>query len=543
MHAAIAKGLMKLGTDVLFGLTGSGNLFIAGSFVEQGGGRFVRAAHEAGAVQMAQGYAKVSGRLAVVTVSMGPGLTNTLTGLVEGTRGRTPVLVMATDAPTEEKFHWQAIDQAPLVMATGAGFELMRSARTAMRDLARAAQRAVTESRPIVLDIPRNLLHETVEDSIAVPRYPLAQATRPAPELVEEAVGVIAGSQRPLIVAGRGAIQSRKLLLQLAERLGAPVATTLKAKGLFAGSPSDIGIFGTLSTELASSVIARADCVLVFGATLNYRTTMGGDLVANKRIVQIDRDASAIGATRAVDVGIVADCGHAAGEILSLCDAAELGTSRFIDAVHGADAMGEQQPGHGSRSDAEGAHGLDAPGMMSFLNVSLAGTRTVVTDGGNFALAAWKHLDVADPTRFVTTTDFGAIGSGMGNAIGAACAFPDTPTLLITGDGGFMLGGIAEFNTAVRHRLDLIAVVCNNGSYGPEYHELANRGLDTSVSMFDWPEFADVARALGGSGVTVRTEADFARASAAISSRDRPLLLDVRLDPARDDSTPSASAT
>jgi acetolactate synthase I/II/III large subunit len=162
MHAAIATGLRELGTEVLFGLTGSGNLFIADSFLECGDGRFVRAAHEAGAVQMAQGYAKVSNRLGVVTVSMGPGLTNSLTGLVEGTRGWTRVLVVATEAAVEEKFHWQGIGQEAQLTATGAGIDRQRPARTPLRDLARAAQRDATDRPHVVLNCAHNMQHPTV---------------------------------------------------------------------------------------------------------------------------------------------------------------------------------------------------------------------------------------------------------------------------------------------------------------------------------------------------------------------------------------------
>ena len=102
---------------------------------------------------------------------------------------------------------------------------------------------------------------------------------------------------------------------------------------------------------------------------------------------------------------------------------------------------------------------------------------------------------------------------------------------MVTGDGGFMLGGLAEFNTAVRHKVDLIVAVMNDGAYGAEYYRFVSRSLDPSLTMFDWPELADVATALGGTGVTVRTHADFDRVRTVLAARDRPVLIDVRLDP------------
>jgi thiamine pyrophosphate-dependent acetolactate synthase large subunit-like protein len=131
------------------------------------------------------------------------------------------------------------------------------------------------------------------------------------------------------------------------------------------------------------------------------------------------------------------------------------------------------------------------------------------------------------------TTSFGSIGLGMGAAIGAAVAEPDRPVVLMVGDGGFMLGGLTEFNSAVRHRSNLIVVVCNDGSYGAEHVQLRDKQMDPGLVMFDWPEFAPLAEALGGRGVTVRSMDELNAAGEAIRGRDRPLLIDIKLDPDR----------
>ena len=126
---------------------------------------------------------------------------------------------------------------------------------------------------------------------------------------------------------------------------------------------------------------------------------------------------------------------------------------------------------------------------------------------------------------------FGAIGLGVPYAVGAAVGAKGRPALVVCGDGGFMLGGLAEFSTAVRHGLDLIVLLCNDSAYGAEHIQFRNKNMDPSLSMFVWPEFADVARALGGEGVTVRTTADLEVAEAAIRNRRGPLLIDLKCDP------------
>ena len=126
----------------------------------------------------------------------------------------------------------------------------------------------------------------------------------------------------------------------------------------------------------------------------------------------------------------------------------------------------------------------------------------------------------------------GSIGNALATAIGLACARPETLTVAVVGDGGFMLGGLTEFNTAVRHGVDLITVVCNDGAYGAERDNLQGRGHGVGLSLIPWPDLAPVADALGGSGFTVRTAADLQHMAKVIAERHAPLLIDVKLDPA-----------
>ncbi|HZG28840.1 MAG TPA: thiamine pyrophosphate-dependent enzyme, partial [Ensifer sp.] len=124
-------------------------------------------------------------------------------------------------------------------------------------------------------------------------------------------------------------------------------------------------------------------------------------------------------------------------------------------------------------------------------------------------------------------------GLGIPEAIGAGLASPDRPVVLFTGDGGFMMGGINEFNTAVRLKQDLIVIVCNDAAYGAEHIQFLDRKMDPGLTTFDWPSFADMARALGGDGVRVSSADDLEAAFVAVSDRSkaRPLLIELILDP------------
>ena len=159
--------------------------------------------------------------------------------------------------------------------------------------------------------------------------------------------------------------------------------------------------------------------------------------------------------------------------------------------------------------------------------------RTIVYDGGRFVRPAFTILRSCDPRGFVHTVNIGSIGLGMGTAIGAAVGRPDRPVLAVCGDGGFMMAGLTEFATAVRHRLDVVVVVLNDGAFGAEHIQFVNRQLDPAMSTFEWPDLGPVATALGGTGFTVRNLAELDAALARIPDRTGPLLIDVKLDPDR----------
>jgi thiamine pyrophosphate-dependent acetolactate synthase large subunit-like protein len=154
-----------------------------------------------------------------------------------------------------------------------------------------------------------------------------------------------------------------------------------------------------------------------------------------------------------------------------------------------------------------------------------------VFDAGRFSIPALKFLHAPNPYAWVPTLDFASIGLGVPTAIGASFGRPGHPVLVVTGDGGFMLGGLAEFNTAVRHHVDLIVAVLNDGAYGAELRHLRNYELGTELSQFNWPDFADVAAALGGEAATVSCPADLEKLSDVIENRRGPLLIDIKLDP------------
>ena len=523
---SIARAVGDHGVDTLFGLMGDANLFMVDSFVRDCGGRFVPAAHEGSSVLMALAYSHVAEKVGVATVTHGPALTNCITALTEGARGHVPMVLLAGDTPIANPRHLQGIDQRELIKTTGAGFEQLRAPDTVVMDVARAFYRAQVERRPIVLNMPSDFMWQQVTHEAHVLDVFTTPGGVAEGGILDEAIGMIASARRPLILAGGGAVAARDQLIRLADRLEAPLATTLKAKGLFSGHPHNIDIFGTLSTPAAYELIAQSDCIVCFGTGLQDFTTDRGKLMKDKRIVQVDIEPTAIGGGLHPDAALVADAGLTAETILYWLDEAEIPSSGF---TRDLDIETLTEHPAGAEKTADGfvnfVHALER------LEEALPKDRVLVTDGGRFMTEVWCRITAPDPQSFVVTANFGSIGLGLQEAIGAGLAAPDRPVVLFTGDGGFMMGGINEFNTAVRLGLDLIVIIANDSAYGAEHIQFLDRKMDPSLTEFHWPSFADIATSLGGQGIEVHTSEQLETALVFLEARKGPVLIELRLDP------------
>ena len=527
VYQSIARATKDHGTMQMFGLMGDANLFMADSFVRECNGNFIPAAHEGSTILMAAAYAHVSGKTGVATVTHGPALTNCVTALTEASRGHTPMVIFAGDTPVDNPRHLQSIDQRELVKVTGAGFIQLRSPATVTEDVAQAFYRARVERRPIVLNMPADFMWQKSDYAIKILDVFTKTGGAAEGDTLDNAIGMIASARRPLILAGGGAIHARDALIRLADRLEAPLATTLRAKGLFNDHPYNIDIFGTLSTPAAYDLIAQSDCIICFGTSLHDFTTDRGKLMKDKRVIQIDVEPTAIGGGLHPDVALVADAYLTAKTILYWLDEAEVPESGFTRELDTATLTA-----HATGSGKTSGDFVNYVDTLTRLEDALPKDRVLVSDGGRFMTEVWCRISVPNPRSFVGTVNFGSIGLGLQTAVGAAIAAPDQPVVLFSGDGGFMMGGINEFNTAVRLGLDLIVIIANDSAYGAEHIQFVDRNMDPSLTEFAWPSFAQIAKSLGGEGYEVRSNEQLDEALKALENRTGPFLIELRLDPA-----------
>jgi len=524
---AVGRTLAGLGAELVFGVVGSGNFHVTNALVARGA-RFVATRHEAGAATAADAYARLSGGVGVLSVHQGCGLTNALTGITEAAKSRTPLLVLAAEpAATAVRSNFR-IDQEAVAHAVGAASDRVHGPATAVADAARAWRRARDERRTVVLNLPLDVQAAPATPA-EPPRAPPVHLPCASNRAVEALADLLARAERPVFVAGRGALAARSEVESIAAVCGALLATSAVAKGLFGASAWNLDVSGGFATPAAAELIAGADVVVAWGCALSMWTTRHGHLIGTRtRVAQVDLDRDAIGAHHPVDLGIVGDVRHTAAAVAAELSGFHAGyrteevRQRLIAAGRWRDVPYDDR-GDGSRID---------PRTLSIaLDDLLPAERVVAVDSGNFMGYPSMYLAVPDRHGFCFTQAFQSIGLGLATAIGAALAQPHRLPVAACGDGGFLMA-IAELETVVRLRLGMLIVVYNDSAYGAEVHHFGPAGHDLSTVRFPETDLAAIARGYGCAAVTARRREDLAPVVDWLAGpRTAPMVVDAKITP------------
>jgi thiamine pyrophosphate-dependent acetolactate synthase large subunit-like protein len=549
---AVGTVLTRLGATTVFGVVGSGNFHVTNALVA-GGARFVAARHEGGAACMADGWARVTGEVGLLSVHQGPGLTNAMTGITEAAKSRTPLLVLAADVAGSAVRSNFRIDVAALATSVGAEAGRLHSPGSAVADVIRAYRTAQAQRRTVVLAMPLDVQAAECDPPLIPPSPPLRPGA-PAMESVTELAAALAAAQRPVFVAGRGArvAGARADLERLADACGALLSTSAAAKGLFRGSPWDLDVSGGFATPLAAELITAADLIVGWGCSLNMWTMRHGRLIGpGATVAQVDDDVSAIGAHRPVDLGVVGDvaltCRAVRAELAGRPSAgyrspglreriAHEGRWRDVpyadDGTAGAGTGGDGADGDGAGAgdgDGDGGRRIDPRTITIALDDLLPAERMVAVDSGNFMGYPSMFLSVPDARAFCFTQAYQSVGLGLASAIGAALAQPDRLPVAALGDGGALMG-VSELETVVRLRLPMVIVVYDDEAYGAEVHHFGPGGHALDTVRFPPADIAAIGRGFGCAGVTIRGPQDLAPVREWLAGpRDRPLVIDAKV--------------
>ena len=535
-YEVLAKDVQSLGIDAVFGLVSDDTVLFA-TALDMTGVRFHGARHENSAIAMAEGYAAASGRLGVAVVGRGPATANGLHGAVYASRTGSPVLIIYGDAPvagnTLNAFGPDYKEFNALGVLAAAGLQVFRAtsasgAQTALADAVAAALLGST----VALFLPTNVQCAKLEardddepSSLTPSPRPLEKAR---PQAIEATVEVLKKSCRPLIIAGFGAHRAgaQEVLERLADKIGALLITSARGKDMFRDNPYNLGIIGSFSHSTARRFVDQTDCVLVFGASLNFWTTSFGTFVPPVPLIQADAQRSNIGRWSNADIALVGDARLVAEQLLDALperskDEKPFHSPETRQGLAEFDLAEDFQAAHTART-------IDPRSLGIALDKLLPKNRNLVYDAGNF-LGIAPYISVPGPGHFKFTNNFASIGLGFGTALGVAKARPDSTTVLVIGDGGFLMT-LGELETVVREDLPLVIVLLNDCAYGAELHFLKMHQQPVTTSVFPDVDFAPIAEGFAFEAATIRSIDDLHQMASLLKDPQGPLLLDCKIN-------------
>jgi acetolactate synthase-1/2/3 large subunit len=518
---AVAKALKSRGVEHLFTLSG-GHLFSIYDGCKAEGIEIVDVRHEQSAAFAAEGFAKATRRVGAAALTAGPGVTNGISAIAGAQANCSPICVLGGRAP---ELRWgagslQEIDHLPFVEPLVKSAETVREpAELAARTTA-ALDLALTQPYgPTFVDYPLDVVFSEAEAEIPPP--PALEA-RPA-EGVEEAAALLAGAERPAIMAGSGLYwgHGEGELRALAEALGIPVFVNGLGRGCL---PADHEL---AFSRARGAGLKGADVALVIGVPLDFRLGFGGSFGEETELIRLDAAPDRLTATRAPAVDLVGDVAAGLAAIREAAGEARRSEAWLeqLRAVEAEKRAGEEDELNDPRSP------LHPVRVYRELAQVLERDAIVVGDGGDFVSYAGRFVDTFEPGCWLDPGPFGCLGAGPGQALGAKLAHPERQVCLLLGDGAFGFAGL-EFDSLARHGVPVVGVMGNNGIWALEHHPMKFLyGYSVAAELRPETPYHEIVEALGCDGVEVRDPEQLRPALERAFESDRPTLVNVLTDP------------
>ena len=519
---AVVRSLAAHNVDTVFGIPGTHNLGIYEALRATGGIRHILARHEQGAAFMADGYARASGEVGVCISTTGPAALNTLASLGTAFSDSSPVLCIASQIPAEgigldKGYLHECQDQlgsfAP-VTKWRARADTVESIPGVMREA--FAQMQSGRPRPTAVEIPCDTLD--LRDEVTIPAPAEVNRPAPDPEQVEQAARLLRAARRPVIWAGGGVITSDAgaELRRLAERLQAPIFTTVLGKGAVADD-HPLAAGATILHPAARAFLAESDLMLAVGTRFTEEETDRWGLCLPDSLIHIDIDPEEIDRNYPATVGVVGDA-RAALQLIN-------SQLQYLSRQENGSAAGiaKLRQKIWRYCQARAPEGVE---LVQTLRKALPRDTIIVSDLTVAAYWCRRLLDIYEPRTNIYPWGFCTLGFGLPAAIGAKVARPDRPVVVLCGDGGFLFN-CQELAVAAQFDVPIVALVFNDSAYGVlKPQQMARYGQAHAVDLVN-PDFVALAGAFGVDGCRVTSIEQLGPAVAKAIEADRSALIEL----------------
>jgi acetolactate synthase-1/2/3 large subunit len=537
----IIKALINQGVDTVFGYPGGAVLPIYDAIFQQNQLKHILVRQEGGAVHMAEGYARSTGKVGVVLVTSGPGATNAVTGLTDALMDSIPVVCLTGQVPTHliGNDAFQEADTTGITRPCTKHNYLVKD----IRDLSRVMHEAFYVARsgrpgPVVIDLPKDILmaeeryvdHGKVEHKTYRPRL------KAETNEIEKAVAMIAAAKKPIFYCGGGVVNSggnaSKLLGRLIKLTGAPVTLTLMGLGAYPGSDKQfLGMLGMHGTYEANLAMHDADLIVAIGSRFDDRVTGRlADFAPNSKKIHIDIDPSSINKTVAVDLPIVGDVGTILDQMLRVWKAkGHKANQKALKAWW--TQIEEWRTRDCLKYNQSGPIIKPQHAIQRLYEMTKDHDCYITTEVGQHQMWAAQYYKFEEPHRWMTSGGLGTMGYGLPAAIGVQIAHPESLVIDISGEASFMMN-MQEMSTAVQYRAPVKVFVTNNQYMGMirQWQELLHGGRYSESYTDALPDLVKLAEACQWVGLRAENADELDDVIQEMITIDRPVLADIRVD-------------